>query len=63
MANLMEPADSYPSDWFTIESELSGLVLDVPYALKDPKTMVWMYNPNGTEGDCLIPWFDSTIRE
>ncbi len=50
MAQLMDPSDNYPSDWFTIVSELSGLALDVPYALKEPKTKVWMYQANGTEG-------------
>lgn len=51
MPDMMESSDSLPMDWFTIVNEGSGMVLDVPYAKKDPRCRVWVYSPNGSDGD------------
>jgi len=43
-----------PPGWFVIESALDpNLVLDVPFAIKDAETKVWIHEKNGSDAQLV----------
>jgi hypothetical protein len=43
-----------PPGWFVIESALDpNLVLDVPFAIKDAETKVWIHEKNGSDAQMV----------